>query len=343
MPIGAVDSINLAFEHTNQQLFRPFRLAQWTKLAFVGLLAGELGSGGCNGNNFKYSPQGHVSLPGSLGADPALIAAVVTAVVVAALAIGTILLFVSSVMRFALFDSVVTRQCRIRWEWNHRLRQGWRYFVWKLSYIVVTLTAVVALVGVPVAYAFAAGWFKQPRGHLPILLIGGGICFLILMIVSIGSAIVLLLTKDFVVPQMALEDVDATEGWRRLWPMLKAETGAFAGYIGMKIVLALVAAILIGIATVILGIVIAIPTALLGVLGFLTGTAEGLTWNANTIALAIVAGCILVALFLYLVSLIYVPAIIFFPAYSVHFFAGRYPRLRAVLYPAPPLATAPGL
>lgn len=344
MAIGAVNSINLALDHTNQQLFKPFRLAQWTKLAFVGLLAGELGSGGCNGNNFKYSPQHpHVALPGSLGADPALLVALVTAAVVAALAIGTILLFVSSVMRFALFDSIVTRQCRIRWEWNHRLRQGWRYFVWKLSYILLTLAAVVALVGLPVLYAFAAGWFKQPREHLPILVAGGVICFLIVLIVSIGTAIVLLLTKDFVVPQMALEDLDATEGWRRLWPMIKAETGAFAGYIGMKIVLAVVAAILIGIATVILGIVIAIPTAALGVLAFLTGTAEGLTWNANTIALAIVVGCILLGIFLYLVSLIYVPAIVFFPAYSVHFFAGRYPRLRAVLYPVPPAAAAPGL
>ena len=44
--------------------------------------------------------------------------------------------------------------------------------------------------------------------------------------------------------------------------------------------------------------------------------------------------------FLYLVSLISVPAIVFFPAYSMYFFAGRYPRLAAALYPAPPITRA---
>jgi MFS family permease len=339
LPINAVDAITLALDHTKQQLFRPFRLGQWTKLALVGLLAGELGSGGCNRANFNFSPTSphpHAQIPGSLPADPVLLAALVTAAVIAALAVGVILLYASSVMRFALFDSIVTRECRIRWEWNYRLRHGWRYFVWRLGYILLTLAAVVAAVGVPSVYAFAAGWFKEPREHLPVLVIGGAICFLILLMVFVGTAVVLVLTKDFVVPQMALEDVDATEGWRQLWQMMKVEKAAFAGYVGMKIVLAFVATVLIGIATLFLGLILAIPTMALGVLAFLTGKAEGLTWNANTIALAVVVGCVVVGVFLYLISLIYVPAIVFFPAYSVHFFAGRYPRLRAVLYPALP-------
>jgi len=36
-----------------------------------------------------------------------------------------------------------------------------------------------------------------------------------------------------------------------------------------------------------------------------------------------------------------VPVIVFFPAYSIYFFAGRYPRLSAVLYPAPPAPIMP--
>jgi hypothetical protein len=90
-----------------------------------------------------------------------------------------------------------------------------------------------------------------------------------------------------------------------------------------------------------LGLIIVIPSIGLGILAVLTGKTAGLTWNPHTIALAVVIGCILLAIFLYLVSLISVPAIVFFPAYSVHFFAGRYPRLSAVLYPAPPAAQVP--
>ena len=68
------------------------------------------------------------------------------------------------------------------------------------------------------------------------------------------------MTKDFVVPQMALEGIGAMEGWRRLWPMIQAEKGGYAGYVGMKIVLAIGAGIVIGIVSVILALVVAIPT-----------------------------------------------------------------------------------
>jgi hypothetical protein len=44
----------------------------------------------------------------------------------------------------------------------------------------------------------------------------------------------------------------------------------------------------------------------------------------------------LLAIFLYLVSLVSVPAIVFFPAYSMYFFAARYPQLGSALYPALP-------
>jgi hypothetical protein len=50
----------------------------------------------------------------------------------------------------------------------------------------------------------------------------------------------------------------------------------------------------------------------------------------------VVVGCIVLAAFFYLVSLIAVPAIVFFPAYAIYFFAARYRPLSLVLYPLPP-------
>ena len=50
----------------------------------------------------------------------------------------------------------------------------------------------------------------------------------------------------------------------------------------------------------------------------------------------------LLAMFLYLVALISVPAIVFFPAYAIYFFAARYRALSLVLYPPPsPPSAAP--
>lgn len=345
MAISAGDSITLAIEHTKQQLFQPFRIVQWTKLAFVGLLAGELGANGCNRSNFNVprhtAATPHIPWPGSMGINPELLAVLIGAALVAAFAIGIILMFIGSVMRFVLFDSIVTRECHIRQGWNHRLGPGSRYFVWKFLYILLTGVLLLGLVGVPLAFAFSAGLFREPKEHLPALALVAVFSFVVLFAFLIATAVVLLLTKDFVIPQMAIEDIGVMEGWRRLWALMKADKGAYAGYVGMKIVLAIVAAGLIGIATVLLGLILVVPSVAFGILAVLTGKAAGLTWTPGTIALAVTIGLTLLAVFLYLVSLLAVPFIVFFPAYSIYFFASRYPQLNAMLYAARPAPSFP--
>ena len=87
MPISAMDSISLAFEHTKRQLFKPFRFGQWVRLAFVGLLAGELGSGGnLNLNSHSGQPAPVPSLPDIFHKiDPAILASLITVLVMRAL------------------------------------------------------------------------------------------------------------------------------------------------------------------------------------------------------------------------------------------------------------------
>jgi hypothetical protein len=336
LAISAIDSITPAIEHTKQQLFNPLRIGQWTKLAFVGLLAGELGSSGFNRSNFVFPRHPGASHPTIPGFDFAILGALIAVGILAGLAIGIILMYVSSVMRFVLFDSIVLRECHIRWSWSRRLGAGWRYFVWKLAYLAIGSVILGVLVGIPAAFAIASQWYKDPKEHIVPLILGGVGIALVLFTIFVVTAVVFVLTKDFVVPQMALEGISASAGWRRLWPMIEAEMGAYASYIVMKIVLAVVAGALIAIAALIVGLLYVVPTAALSLLAILSGKAAGMTWNAHTMALAVAVGCILLGIFLYLVSLISVPAIVFFPAYSIHFFADRYPPLKAALYPALP-------
>ena len=87
MPISAVDTITLAFQHTKRQLVQPFRFWQWTRLALVGLLAGEMGSGSCNvPSNFNLPQQTGNSrqlLDTGFGSiDPALYAGLIAVLVV---------------------------------------------------------------------------------------------------------------------------------------------------------------------------------------------------------------------------------------------------------------------
>ena len=341
MPISAVDTITLAFQHTRRQLVQPFRFGQWTRLALVGLLAGEAGSSGCNlPGNFSLPQQTgssrHLLDSGFASIDPAVYAGLILILIVAGLVFGLLLMYVSSVVRFILFDSVLTRECHIRDGWSHRQGPGWKYFLWQIAYALVTVGGVVILLGIPAAIALALGWFTQPREHLLALVLGGITVFFLVLIFSVTAAVVQVLTKDFVVPQMALEGIGAIEAWRRLWPMIQIEKGGYAAYIGMKIVLAIGAGIVISIVSLLLLVVLAIPTVGFGIVAVITGKTAGLTWNAYTITVAVVVGCILLAAFLYLMALIAVPVIVFFPAYSIYFFAPRYRPLSLILYPPPP-------
>jgi hypothetical protein len=337
LPISAVDTITLAFQHTKRQLVQPFRFWQWTRLAVVGLLAGEMGSGG--GFNFPSS------FPHQSGSsrhfleqdwpkiDPAILGGLIATAVIAGFVFVIVLTYVSSVMRFILFDSVLAKECHIRQGWSRRQGPGWKYFLWQLGFMLATLAGMVVLLGIPAGFAFALGWFTAPREHVVGLVLGGILWFFVMVAFFVTVAVVHVMTKDFVVPQMALEDIGAMEGWRRLWPMMQAEKGGYAVYVLMKVVLAIGAGIVIGVVSVVLALVVAIPTALLTIVAVLTGKTAGLTWNVFTITVAVVVGCVLFAAFMYLLALLAVPAIVFFPAYAIYFFAARYRALSLVLYP----------
>jgi hypothetical protein len=344
LPISAVDAISPAFEHARQQLIRPFRASQWAKLGLVGLLAGEMssGGGGCNPGSFHVphpnNSQRFLELPFP---NAIFTASLIAVLLVTGFILFILFLYVNSVMRFVLFDSVVARECRIWHSWSRRQGPGRRFFVWQILLALASIVGLTILVGIPAGFAFLVGWLKDPKEHvIPLILVGMALFFVLLLFV-VAQLVIHVMTKDFVVPQMALEEIGAIEGWRRLWPQIKREIGGYAAYIGMKIVMAIAAAIILGIVSAIVILLFLIPIGGLGVVAVIGGMAAGLTWNLYTITLAVVAGSIAVFSLLYVISLVSVPAVVFFPAYSIYFFASRYPALDALLHPAPPAVMPP--
>jgi hypothetical protein len=351
LPISAIDTIELAFQHTKRQLLQPFRFGQWTRLAFVGLLAGELGSGGSFNfpSNFNSAQRGSQHPLGQLPKiDPALLFGLIATIVVTGLILMVVMMYISSVMRFILFDGVLKKECHIRQGWASRQGNGWEYFLWQIGLMFVTFAGVLLLLGVPLLFAYSAGWLTHARDHVLALVLSGIVVISLFLVFFVAVAVVHVLTKDFVVPQMALEGIGAIEAWRRLWPMLQVEKSGYAAYVGMKIVLAIGASIVVGIASFILGVLVAIPVIGVVIAAVLAGKTTGLSWNAFTITAAVVAACILFAIVMYLIAMISVPVIVFFPAYAMYFFAPRYRPLSLVLYPPqaavnliPPLPNAP--
>lgn len=355
LPLSGVDALNPAFEHTKAQLFRPFRFGQWTRLAFVGLFAGEMSSGGgCNFNVPAHTGDTQRHYLMSAPQDWTFLIPLIIVAIIAVPILWLVVLYISSRMRFVLFDSVVAKNCEIGRMWRNRGGPALQLFVWQIVFSLITLAGLALLIGVPALAAFLLGWFTDPRAHLAPLILSGIALFFVLMAWFLGIVTVHVFTKDFVVPQMALENVSAFEGWRRLWTMLMAEKGGYAGYAGMKLVMAIGAAFVLAMAAIVVVIILLIPFGGLGVITVLAGKAAGmgLSWNVFTITAAIVFGTIFLLLLFYALALVSVPAIVFFPAYSIYFFADRYRQLGSLIRPPapqphplppppPPIAPAP--
>src|SRR5439155_19133458 len=137
---------------------------------------------------------------------------------------------------------------------------------WQIVFSLVTLAGIAVLVGLPVFAAFVLGWFSNPREHLLPLVLGGIVAFFVFAFWLLLSLIVHVFTKDFVVPQMALDNVSAFDGWRRLLVMVRGEKSSYAAYGGMKLVMAIGAAVAVGIVAFIAIIVLLIPFGGIGVI-----------------------------------------------------------------------------
>jgi hypothetical protein len=348
LAVSAVDSIRPALRHTREQLFTRFRFGQWTRLALVGILAAEMHVGGCNFNGLNLPINrphggGRQSLPPGLplGFPPfnhahlsehiAQFLGLIVVGIFAFILLAFVFMYISSVFRFILFDSVLRRECSISKGWERWRRAGGRYFLWQIVFQIASCLFLAALVGVPLVAALAAGWATDLREHIGRLIVGGLLFLGVFAVFALTIIVVQTLAKDFLVPIMALDDLDFADGWHRLLAIMRPEKGKFAVYILLKLVLSIVAAILFDIIALIPALLVVVP----GVVAVLVGKAAGLGWNANTISLAIIFGSTLLLILIYLIALVSVPATVFFPAYAMYFLASRYPKLDALLNPAP--------
>jgi hypothetical protein len=354
---SAVESIAPAFVRTKQMLFRPFRFGIWARLAVVALVTGEAGGGGGGGGslpNLTTNRGGHnhwanywwdrwagtaqlVNTPRWEDMQPY----VGWIVLCAALVLAVLLLWIYSdcVYRFILLDAVVSGQCRLREGWRRWRAAGRRYFVWVVAFGLGSFVLVGVVAGVPLLLAYRAGWFERPDQNLGVLISGG-----ILLVLAVGLlvavlAIIDMLGRDFLVPVMAFEEVGARDGWRRVLAMMGVEKAAYAGYVLMKIVLAMGGAIVFAIINLIVILILLIPLGLLGVIGFLIGRSAGVSWdNASVVMLLAALALLALAGLLYVVGFLYAPGLVFFQSYTLEFFAPRYGPLGSkMLLPGPPM------
>jgi len=356
MPVSAVDCVQPALQHAREQLFTRFRFGQWSRLALVGILAAELHVGGCSFGNFGNSwpriphknqsellsssrlPFGaYPSIPHHISEHIAQFLGLIVVGIFAFIVLTSVLLYVNSVFRFILFDSVLRRQCSIGEGWRNCRRAGGRFFLWQIVFQILASLFLAILIGLPLALALAAGWTTDLRQHIGRTVAGAIVLGGLFLVFVLIAAVVHVLARDFLVPIMALENLDFADGWHRLLTMIRPEKGRYAVYLLLKLVLSIAAGTLFGIIALLPGLLVFVPAAL----AVVAGHTAGMGWSVTTISLAIIVGTLLLLVFIYLVALVCVPATVFFPAYALYFLAARYPALDALLNPAPPAPELP--
>jgi hypothetical protein len=270
MALYALDDVDDAYGVTRAFLTSIDRTT-WLKLALVVFFVGGAGA------NFPGTGFSGGDVGGEPGASPTdefpafdpgpdfwLLVGVVALVLVI---IGLALFFVAAVMEFVFVESLRSETVSIREYWGRHWRKGAHLFAFRLvvgllflaPFLVLTLLFFVPMV--------LGGGFGAPLAALFVLL---PVIFVVAVVVGLVDGF----TTNFVVPIMLLEDRGVVDGWRRLWPTIRAQWKQYLAYAVAAWILSLVGGILVAVVAAILiallfvpfGVLLAIGIGLLSVL-----------------------------------------------------------------------------
>src|ERR1035438_6899127 len=123
--------------------------------------------GGCNSFHLpQHAGGGHRDYLMGAFPDPWVFGPLLVVLLIAAPIVWILFLYLSSRMRFVLFDSVVAKRCEIGRMWGQRGDPAMRYFVWQIVFALVGLAGLALIIGVPALIGFSLGWFSEPKSHL---------------------------------------------------------------------------------------------------------------------------------------------------------------------------------
>jgi hypothetical protein len=329
--LSAIDSIQPAIELTKQRLFRPAKYSMWWRIAFLGIFSGEMSSG--NGFHFNSMVPTAPSHANHFASNPGMTVAFVLSLMALGLALILAFMYISSVLRFVLFDAVLNGRYRIREGWRMWRERAIPYFRLQVLTLVTLLVGLTILIGTPIGVIFSRGVFQTKHwdGNSILIAVAGGLLALLWLLCA---AVFVTLSKDFVLPMMALEGVNYNEGWRRLLGMMSSEKKSYVFYILMKIVLAISGTILLSLAILVAILAMGIPLGIVAAIVYVIFKAQ-LVGAVGIAALVFLVAVFVVLIFTAL-GLLSAPLAVFYPAYSIYFFASRYEPLKNAMTPPPP-------
>jgi len=333
--ISPASAISSALDGTLELLFQPFDAWKWARLGLLCLFLG----GGTPTAAFQWS----------LGALPAdfrltdLLARVrqyvaqypslIFLLIVFAVALGLGFLYLRSVFRFVLVDSLVKKDVGLRGGWSALRPLGHSYFRWLVGTLLTLAGAFIFMVIVALPGLRAPSTTGPGR-----LFATAALALMLSLIVLLGLVVALLivLTDDLVVPLMYAKRWPLPPAWQELWQKMRHDPASFAIYIllrfGLSVgvsvaVLLFLVPLLIGVFS---GAIIVAATVVLAL------HLMGLTWvwNLPTVGLVVVALVFLGGVLVTLLGAVGMPGQVFLQSFGLRFIAARSPSLEALCAPS---------
>lgn len=224
-----------SFSDTVQLLLNPFDAGRWFKLSAICLFLG----GGTASAAFHWTLS---TLPGDVGFQQTLeqlktylasLPGFLYLSVGLAVCLGLAVIYVRATCRFALVETILKRETRLRRGWRDRRPLARSYYWWLVGALAVL--GFVLAVGVILALPRLRAEAGQGTHSLVQSIILAGF---LLGEVSIGLAagVIITLTDDFVVPIMFAERLTLLAAWRKLIKILRGDAAAFILYFVVRLV-----------------------------------------------------------------------------------------------------------
>ena len=333
---SAAQAVSPAIDRTRRFLFHPFRWSTYLKLAAVACITEGFSANLNSSFNHSSSHNGGVyNAPFHMSNE---VIALIVLAVLACFAIGIVVFYLVTRLRFAFFYSLLHQTSELRPGWRLYREQAMRFF--KMSLLIGLLLLSVAIsVMLPFGFKFFDIYRAvQAGGHLdPVRMLLLLLAFIpVAMLLCLALWTVKVVLHDFMLPHVALDDDSVEEAWAEVRSRIEAEPAKFFVYMLLRLILPIVA----GIA---LFLVLAIPLVIVfGGLGLAAAGFNALLANATGlvavvyIAIEVLFGIVGVCVALFLGITLGGPIATWIRNYALLFYGGRYKPLGDILFPPPP-------
>jgi hypothetical protein len=306
-----------------EKLLRPIDRGRWLRLALIALFVGVGGGVPTGGSNVNVPSGGGGGVPSDVPApsmpEVGTAVAIVAGIVLLIVLLALVWSLVGAIMEFVLIVGLRDREVSIREPFGANVRPGLRLFGFRLAVGLVSLL----VIGLPLLAVFGFGIGVSPAFLLllvPLIVVFG--------VVALAGSVVLGLTTDFVVPTMLTESRGVLDGWRRLWPTLRAEWKQVGLYIVAKFVLGIAVSLAVSLVVLLAALIVAIPFVIVGGGLYLAASAAGASHVGLIVAGVLVALFVLVMIVVGLI--VQVPALTFVRYYSLSVLGMLVPELDLV-------------